>query len=234
MSFWSGTLESTVSSREIHCRLLSAIWKLTYVLIMMKRTDTYQLSFSRHLPFDSHICFDTDEENKYLPTFVQSTSTLWQPHMFWHKRREQVLANLRSVGIYPLTATYVMTQTKRTSTCQPLFSRHLPFDSHICFDTDEENKYLPTFVQSTSTLWQPHMFWQQRREQNSRVSNQNGVSLLYIMFEIHHSGREPSKYLPSFVQSTSTLWQPHMFWHRRREQVLANLCSVDSYPLTAT
>ena len=26
----------------------------------------------------------------------------------------------------------------------------------------------------------------------SRVSNQNGVSLLYIMLEIHHSGREPS------------------------------------------
>ena len=25
----------------------------------------------------------------------------------------------------------------------------------------------------------------------SRVSNQNGVSLLYIMLEIHHSGREP-------------------------------------------
>ena len=26
----------------------------------------------------------------------------------------------------------------------------------------------------------------------SRVSNKNGVSLLYIMLEIHHSGREPS------------------------------------------
>ena len=26
----------------------------------------------------------------------------------------------------------------------------------------------------------------------SRVSVQNGVSLLYIMLEIHHSGREPS------------------------------------------
>ena len=29
----------------------------------------------------------------------------------------------------------------------------------------------------------------------SRVSNQNGVSLLYIMVEIHHSGREPSIYM---------------------------------------
>ena len=28
----------------------------------------------------------------------------------------------------------------------------------------------------------------------SRVSDQNGVSLLYIMLEIHHSGREPSSY----------------------------------------
>ena len=26
----------------------------------------------------------------------------------------------------------------------------------------------------------------------SRVSDQNGVSLLYIMIEIHHSGQEPS------------------------------------------
>ena len=29
---------------------------------------------------------------------------------------------------------------------------------------------------------------------NSRVSDQNGVSPLYIMLEIHHSGREPSNY----------------------------------------
>ena len=28
----------------------------------------------------------------------------------------------------------------------------------------------------------------------SRVSDQNGISLLYIMLEIHHSGREPSKW----------------------------------------
>ena len=27
-----------------------------------------------------------------------------------------------------------------------------------------------------------------------RVSDQNGVSSLYIMLKIHHSGREPSKY----------------------------------------
>ena len=26
----------------------------------------------------------------------------------------------------------------------------------------------------------------------SRVPDQNGVSLLYVMLEIHHSGREPS------------------------------------------
>ena len=29
-----------------------------------------------------------------------------------------------------------------------------------------------------------------------RVPNQNGISLLYIMLEIHHSGREPSNYCP--------------------------------------
>ena len=27
----------------------------------------------------------------------------------------------------------------------------------------------------------------------AKVSNQNVISLLYIMLEIHHSGREPSK-----------------------------------------
>ena len=30
--------------------------------------------------------------------------------------------------------------------------------------------------------------------ENLKVSDQNGISLLYIMLEIHHSGREPSKY----------------------------------------
>ena len=33
----------------------------------------------------------------------------------------------------------------------------------------------------------------------SRVSNQNGVSLLYIMLEIHHSGREPSNLCKSYI-----------------------------------
>ena len=28
-----------------------------------------------------------------------------------------------------------------------------------------------------------------------RVPDQNGVSLLYIMLEVHHSGREPSNYV---------------------------------------
>ena len=32
----------------------------------------------------------------------------------------------------------------------------------------------------------------------SRVPDQNGVSLLYIMFEMHHSGREPSIYYVQF------------------------------------
>ena len=31
----------------------------------------------------------------------------------------------------------------------------------------------------------------------SRVSDQNGLSPLYIMLEIHHSGREPSNYASS-------------------------------------
>ena len=36
---------------------------------------------------------------------------------------------------------------------------------------------------------------------NSRVSDQNGVSLLYTMLEIHHFGREPSNYVTLCVPS---------------------------------
>ena len=36
----------------------------------------------------------------------------------------------------------------------------------------------------------------------SRVPNQNGVSLLYIILEIHYSGREPS----NFVHNTLNKW----------------------------
>ena len=39
---------------------------------------------------------------------------------------------------------------------------------------------------------------------NKRVPGQNGVSLLYIMLEIHHSGREPSSHVPP--DSWLALW----------------------------
>ena len=38
------------------------------------------------------------------------------------------------------------------------------------------------------------LFAQESIGHKSRVPDQNGVSLLYIMLEIHHSGQEPSKY----------------------------------------
>ena len=47
----------------------------------------------------------------------------------------------------------------------------------------------------------------------SRVSDQNGVSLLYIMLKIHHSGREPSKLSSFYLEKRkaylllSTLYQ---------------------------
>ena len=45
----------------------------------------------------------------------------------------------------------------------------------------------------------------------SRVSDQNGVSLLYIMLEVHHSGREPSICCghPLCVHSVKTLCHIH-------------------------
>ena len=45
----------------------------------------------------------------------------------------------------------------------------------------------------------------------SRVPDQNGVSLLYIMLEIHHSGWEPSIwiYVRSCVRPTG-----HLSWHK--------------------
>ena len=38
----------------------------------------------------------------------------------------------------------------------------------------------------------------------SRVSDQNGVSLLYIMLEMHHSGREPS--VCSYIEGSQPEW----------------------------
>ena len=43
----------------------------------------------------------------------------------------------------------------------------------------------------------------------SRVPNQNGVSLLYIMLEIHHSGRKPSKYCDKTGKSKFLLISTH-------------------------
>ena len=47
-------------------------------------------------------------------------------------------------------------------------------------------------TQHTSTLFQEQTLWIPKKE-NLKLSDQNGVSLLYIVLEIHHSGREPSK-----------------------------------------
>ena len=46
-----------------------------------------------------------------------------------------------------------------------------------------------------NTDGQDHLDQHQNGQSSSilRVSDQNGVSLLYIMLKIHHSGREPSK-----------------------------------------
>ena len=41
----------------------------------------------------------------------------------------------------------------------------------------------------------------------SRVSDQNGVSLLYIKLEIHHSGREPSIYIYIYIIFYSDMYK---------------------------
>ena len=51
-------------------------------------------------------------------------------------------------------------------------------------------------IQQVNKFWQGHIYLLTpvhigRLHKNLRVSNQNGVSLLYIMLEIHHSGQEP-------------------------------------------
>ena len=51
----------------------------------------------------------------------------------------------------------------------------------------------------------------------SRVSNQNGVSLLYIMLEIHHSGWEPSNCVLYFCICTCSV-QLSMFYMERRSR----------------
>ena len=42
----------------------------------------------------------------------------------------------------------------------------------------------------------------------SRVSDQNGLSPLYVMLEIHHSGREPSKYRDENMRKQYALVNP--------------------------
>ena len=57
-----------------------------------------------------------------------------------------------------------------------------------------------------------------RRTSISRVPNQNGVSLLYIMLEIHHSGQEP---LISFFNSLLTVQQTVSNMHADMAKVQA-------------
>ena len=73
--------------------------------------------------------------------------------------------------------------------------------SHIWWCNDKENKSVvwgkkvseQTFCNRHKRQWCTNI---------SRVSDQNGVSLLYIMLEIHLSGREPS----IILNSTPTLF----------------------------
>ena len=47
---------------------------------------------------------------------------------------------------------------------------------------------------------------------SAREADQNGVFPQYIMLEIHHSGREPSKsYLPT-VMADASVTSPTSFW----------------------
>ena len=56
-----------------------------------------------------------------------------------------------------------------------------------------------------------------------RVPDQNGVSLLYIMLEIHHSGREPSIYNLKFKNlspgCSSNPCSSNGSWHMLRKQM---------------
>ena len=61
----------------------------------------------------------------------------------------------------------------------------------------------------------------------SRVPNQNGVSLLNIMFEIHHSGQDPSiwTYVISYIRPSGKLaGQPS---HVVETLTLNILCKLD-------
>ena len=59
-----------------------------------------------------------------------------------------------------------------------------------------------------------------------RVSDQNGVSLLYIMLEIHHSGWEPSNV--SSVTVLSFQYNPQSLWS------VSHHCCVNSTPIEHT
>ena len=61
------------------------------------------------------------------------------------------------------------------------------------------NCYNPSLINHTHYLWRQYSvdmncYNPSLINHNSRISDQNGVSLLYIMPEIHHSGWEPLNY----------------------------------------
>ena len=64
----------------------------------------------------------------------------------------------------------------------------------ICFQKFQERSegLSAESLSRGAASWRDNM--DEGQKYNSRVSDQNGVSLLYIMLEIHHSGWEPSNY----------------------------------------
>ena len=51
----------------------------------------------------------------------------------------------------------------------------------------------------------------------TRISDQNGVSLLYIMLEMHHSGWEPSDLVAKFIETSTT--KSVFLWYRPQRDV---------------
>ena len=79
--------------------------------------------------------------------------------------------------------------------------QHLINPAHmkkVNYDKDKMVNKTREETQCQCLLMQPHAL----STYISRVSDQNGVSVLFIMLEIHHSGREPSIYKDKHLHTT--------------------------------
>ena len=128
---------------------------------------------------------------------------------------------------------------------QTLFAKLFVASLHGCLPR-------PVNLSTASVVYDTHCVWilpcafgwsvaqAQSKENKARASDQNGISWLYTMLEIHHSGRKPSKRTCVFIHSVYLIPEtiltymymcvPHVLMWANREK--KHVSWVDHFGLT--